>query len=340
MTDDNKKLIPAVWSQIKKSQKILFCFHPRPDPDSIGSNLGLALALKKFEKDVTVLAGDDTTPPPSLGYMPGYDTIVKKRFSDVILSDFDLFISVDAGDLQRVSSMPVPTFPLSINTVVLDHHKGNPEFGNLNIVDPESMSASQVVWEVLESSNLSLVDSDIVTCLYSGIWTDTGNLISATSRTFEILAKMMTFGIDTNRIIKSLRSSKTKEIQLVGKFMSRLETFFGGKMVVTSAKYTDFKEAGISDEEIGEIKEKAVGQLTYCSDSNIQALIYEYLPGLISISLRSFNPDKSYDISKIAKEMGGGGHPGASSAKFKGTLADARKLLLETSPKLYPDLKN
>jgi len=338
MSDQIKKLAPAIWSEIQKANKILLCFHPRPDPDSLGSNLAMSLILRKLGKEVLVIVGDDPKPPPSLNFLPGYNFIVEKSFGDVKLPDYDLFVSMDAADLNRVSNKVELTFPLSIKTIVIDHHKDNPEFGTLNIIHPESISTCQLLWEILETVNYSQLDKDIATCLYTGIWSDTGNLIGATPRTFEIMAKLLNLGVDANGIIKAIRSTDSYKLVLICKFLSNLQRHFGGKVISAVANYKDFSEANVPEEEIGDVKEQAIGMITSCNDSYIQAFIYEYTPGSVSVSLRSFNPQKNYDVSKISKEMGGGGHPGASSAKFNGTPDEAKKFLLETIQKVYPDL--
>lgn len=338
MSDQIKKIAPLIWSEIQKANRILLCLHPRPDPDSVGSNLAMSLVLKNLGKEVIVIAGDDQKPPPSLNFLPGYNFIVEKSFKDIVLTDYDLFISMDAGDLQRVSSKIELKQPLPLKTVVIDHHKGNPEFGILNIIHPESISTCQLLWEILETVDYSQLDKDIATCLYTGIWSDTGNLIGATPRTFEIMAKLLSLGVDANGIVKAIRSTDSYKLVLISKFLSNLQRHFGDKVISAVANYKDFSEANIPDEEIGDVKEQAIGMITSCNDSYIQAFIYEYTPGSVSISLRSFNPQKNFDVSKVSKEMGGGGHPGASSAKYNGTPEEAKKFLLETIQKIYPDL--
>jgi nanoRNase/pAp phosphatase (c-di-AMP/oligoRNAs hydrolase) len=44
-------------------------------------------------------------------------------------------------------------------------------------------------------------------------------------------------------------------------------------------------------------------------------------PGLYGVSLRSVNGTK--DVSKIANQLGGGGHKGASGARFEAEDIDA-----------------
>ena len=66
--------------------------HVRPDPDSVGSVLGMKLALEKLGKVVTVISGDDF-PLDAVSFLPKFGEIVTKSFDQVDFGQLR-FISV------------------------------------------------------------------------------------------------------------------------------------------------------------------------------------------------------------------------------------------------------
>ena len=59
----------------------------------------------------------------------------------------------------------------------------------------------------------------------------------------------------------------------------------------------------------------------------IAAFLQEFEKGRVKVSLRSKN--NNINVNNIAATFGGGGHAKASGCRIKGTIADAKKLLLQ-----------
>ncbi len=336
MSDKIKQLAPQIWSEIQKANKILLCLHPRPDLDSVASNLAMSAFLKKLNKTVTVISGDDNK-PPDLAFLPGWEDIKNNHIGEVDLKKFDLFISMDAGGMGRVSSKNNLSSPLQIKTVVIDHHPDNPGFGNINIVNPEAHSTCEILWELFEIWNKPYIDKDIAICIYVGMWGDTMGFVSATNQILEVLSKCLKFNIDPPSINNKLTQMPHRQVIIMGKILSMSKLLFNNSLVISKITFVEFIEANILPEEIGQCKELSLYQLRRTMESSISILIYEYDLGWISISMRSDIPEK-YNVSKIANELGGGGHSFAASAKFNGSVDEAEKLFIQTIQKMYPDL--
>src|ERR1035437_6801700 len=104
MTDIVKKEAPKILAAIKSANNILLHCHPSPDPDSVGSALAMKFALEQLGKKATVIKGDSVIPQAFM-HFPGANDIVQKNFGEVDLKEFDLFISLDAGGLNMISSL-------------------------------------------------------------------------------------------------------------------------------------------------------------------------------------------------------------------------------------------
>ncbi len=326
-----------IWELIQSSQKILLSFHPRPDPDSIGSNLAMFLILKKLGKEPLLISGDDHK-PPALDFLSGYQEVANKNLSEISWGDFDLFISLDAGEISRVSSKVNLGSKLPIKTAMLDHHKSNPGFGDLNYLDIQAGSTCALLWKFFKSVCPELLDAQIASCLYSGIYSDSGGFISATPEILGIASECLKFGIDANQIVKATRSVTKNKLRVMGVALANMSEFFSGQLVLAKVSRAGFQKYSIPDDEVGELKENILSQLTFCTDALIDVLIYEYATNLVSISIRSYNPKRIFDISLIAKSMGGGGHTQAASAKFSGSVDQAQQAFLAATSGVFPDL--
>ena len=72
---------------------------------------------------------------------------------------------------------------------------------------------------------------------------------------------------------------------------------------------------------------------------NIVASLVEAEPNVVTVSLRTRDENK-YDMGKIAQSAGknGGGHRGAAGTTIYEPLEDAKKVLLDTIVKTFPEL--
>ncbi len=340
MSDQVKKLAPAIWAEIQKANKILLHCHASPDPDSVGSALAMKLVLEKMGKKATLISGDDP-PLQTLSYLKGFDEILVQDFSQINLHDFDLFIALDTGPITHITRKIELKFPLPIPTLVIDHHKTNDGYGDMSLIEPMISSTAEIVFELISQKDEKLLDKDIASAIYAGIYSDTGGFRfpATTSRSYEIAAKLLDLGIDFPKIVFSVISLPADSLRLLGLGLSTLTKYFGGKVIVTALPHSKLVENGYNPDLIGDVYAFIAYQLSSCNDCSIAVILSERTPGTISVSFRSNNPADFRDVSIIAKEFGGGGHKPASAARFNNSnVEEVTKKILETIPMIYPDL--
>jgi phosphoesterase RecJ-like protein len=300
----------------------------------------MKLALAKLGKKVTVISGDDY-PLEVVSFLPKFDEIVTKSFDQVDLKTYDLYLCLDTGGPNQITYKSQLIFPLIIPTVVIDHHPTNPKFGDINLVLPEVSSCSEIVFRLIKDWEIE-IDKDIATCLYVGIWADTGGFkfFGVTSMTYRIASELVDFGADFNKIIFRLQSIKLNNMYAFADALTCAITYFNDRLIVTKIPLERFAKFGIKDEKVSNVKELVAFWLSACDEPEISVVIYEYeRTGKVSISMRSNNPKKVWDVSKIAIVMGGGGHKRAAGGKFSGTIDEAEKFFLEILDQVYPEFK-
>ncbi|MCA9913358.1 MAG: DHH family phosphoesterase, partial [Anaerolineae bacterium] len=185
----------AATEAIRTAQKILVVSHVSPDGDAIGSSLGLANALQQMGKDVTV-ANDDGV-PPFLRWLPGAEDIV----TEVTSGEFDLMISTDSSDEIRTGKVGAYGRAHSAKVINLDHHPTNTFFGDIYLVVPTTVSATEIVFDWWQHAGIE-IHREIAIPLLTGLVTDTnGFRVSAvTARTLQIAQALMQYGASLTEV--------------------------------------------------------------------------------------------------------------------------------------------
>lgn len=330
-------LSAKILDEIKNSHRILLHLHPGTDPDSIGSVLAMAKVLKGLGKKFTIISGDSELPIYA-SILPNSQLIKPLNYTQIKPSDFDLFIILDTSSTNQITKLQEITFPKSMVTVVIDHHQTNTKFGTYNLVDPASPAASQILFELLTDWNIE-IDPEIAICLFFGIYADTGGFKypNTTYKTLEIASKLAKINPNFPKVIFEMENSKVPEnLYYAGLAYSSLEKYFSDKVVISAVPYKKLFKLGIKKEHTEKME----------ISNNIKSVIgweigisfVETEPGKVSVSMRTRQPDV-YDVSKIASSVGkGGGHKAAAGTTIYAPFNEAKKQLLETIAKIFPEL--
>lgn len=323
-----EKRAPIIFGAINNSSRILLHCHPYPDPDSVGSVLAMTSVLKKLGKEVTPIIGDSKY-PENLMSLPNKDWIQDKNYSEIEPKNFDLFIILDSSSPTQISQKGV-SFPEGMKTIVIDHHRTNESFGEINLIDTESSSTSQILYQLFKLWNVE-VDQDMALYLLLGIYADTWGFKYSNSspETLRIASELAKIYPNYHKFVFELTNyKKPVELELTGLALSSLEKHFGNKVVLSVIPYEEIKKRNLSKEDameglIGDSLRSVVGW-------DVVASLVEAEPGIVTVSLRTRDENK-YDVSLIAKSVGkdGGGHKGAAGTTIYEPLEKAKQILLD-----------
>ncbi len=324
MNDNGEMLLKEAISVIDKHKNIFITAHINPDGDSIGSVLALGLALRKNGyKNIIMIIPDEI--PKSLLFLPGIELIQKETSFNKI----DLLIALDCGDKSRIgiSKSNLESAEFIIN---IDHHITNTSFGNINIINPNSSSTGEIIYQILDHMNVEL-NKDIATSLYVAISTDTGSFKydNTTSATHTIASKLLSFGIDLNSININLYQSRSIEkTNLLIKSLRTLELLKDGKVALAIVTREMLKDCNASVNDADFI----IDFIRDIEGVEVACIIKETDDNILRVGFRS----KNYiDVSLIAKTFNGGGHIKASGCTLYSSIEDGKKLILEEIDKAF-----
>lgn len=311
MSDLNENFLKAKQALVQ-ARNICIISHRAPDGDAVGANLALRLALENLGKNV-VSACVDKVPKDSL-FLKEADKFVQ----DFNPADFDLFCSVDCAVKKLMVFHENKPEILSGQKpfINIDHHVSNDNFGTINLVEPEACSTAIMLYYFLNFCEWKITPA-IATCLLHGIYFDTGGMIhsNTTEEVFRVCGRLMALGADLKRSSKELfHTIPVNRMRLWGRILER--TYMNeDKVIISAVNEEDYKIVGASSYDTGGVIDylNAVPGSKYCI-----LLSEDPAKGIVKGSLRTQRDD--INLSDIASQWGGGGHPKASGFGMPGHL--------------------
>jgi phosphoesterase RecJ-like protein len=309
-------MINKIIEEINKADTIMVAGHVMPDGDDISSVSSLVYGLTKYGKK-TVGIIDDEIPE----YLEEFK-FVKKYIRDYECAKqnpSDLIIIVDASSPDRVGRVQ-ELFDYR-RVVVVDHHATNTKFGHINWVDSNYASTAQMVKEILEGLEVKY-DSELSTMNLTGIATDTGffRYSNTDEKVFRDAADLIEKGAELSKITNSVLENKPIENMLLLKdVVDELEFYNENQIAISHVTMDMIEKYGILPKNIPPF----VGDLRSLKGVEVAVMFNEHEKGIFHVSMRS---KEWFDVSKIAFEMGGGGHPRAAGFSSDKPLEELKNI--------------
>lgn len=288
-----------IYKKIKNADTIIIARHIGPDPDALGSSLGLKQIINDNFPDKKV-------------YCIG-SPAAKFRFIgelDKLPENFDnaLLIVTDTPDHKRVDGID----PRRIkNSIKIDHHPYVETMCELEWIDDKSSSASQMVLELAFNTNLKLT-KEAGEKLYIGLVADTNRFMFSysNSKTFALVSKLLEkTDIDITKIYNELYLRPYKEIKFQG-YMSQNYQITENKVGYLIIHDETLKEFNVDAATPGNM----INSFNHINEMLVWVTATEDKDlGSYRISIRSRGPI----INEVAANHGGGGHMFASGTRLK-----------------------
>ena len=301
-----------ILEKIKEYDTIIIHRHMKPDPDALGSQVGLkALLTHHFpEKTIKVVGYNE----PTLTWMAEMDTVQDSDYHGA------LAIICDTANRPRIDDK---RYEQAAFTIKIDHHPNDDIYGDLSWVDTSSSSASEMIALFAEATKLELSDY-AAKLLCAGIIGDTGRFLypSTSARTLRIASQLREHNFDYAELMRKMDTMSFKIAKLQGYVYDHLEVDENGAARVILTQEI-LKKYDVTDAETAAI----VGAPGRIDTVSLWGIFVEQADGHYRVRLRS----KFVPINGIAKEHDGGGHPLASGAN---------SYSLEENELIYQKLKN
>ena len=330
----------SIHRLLQQPHKILITTHTNPDGDAIGSSLALFGYLRKTGHSVTVMIPDPD--PKFLQWMPFHENLLvfpeQKEICRVHIREAELIFCVDFNSLGRLSQAEAEIRSSSAKKILIDHHTQPSNDFDFLISETQTSSTSELIYDfITNSGDKEKIDTEIATCIYAGIITDTGSFSYSCNyeKTYLITADLYHRGIDGEHIHRLVYDTYSESrLRLLGYAISEklvvLPGFHAAYIALTRQELERFNH------QIGDT-EDIVNYALSIADINVAALFYER-EDIVKVSLRSKGHFSVNDIARTYFE--GGGHVNAAGANSQLSLKDTVAVFVNLLPTFQEKLNS
>lgn len=302
-------------------KQIIITSHKNPDGDAIGSSLALFGFLKSLGHNVEIIVPNRF--PGFLKWIQNsnliniYQNEVTK--CDELISKADIIFGLDYNAFHRTGIMNDVLLSAKAIKILIDHHLSPTQDFNIRYSNTNVSSTCELVYNLIESSDLVTISKEIAIPLFVGIMTDTGSFSFSCNnpRTFIIVSKLIEQGIDVKEINQLVYDTNSESrTRLLGFCLSeRLKVL---KQFKTAYIYLSKEDLVKYNYQIGDT-EGVVNHALAIEGVQLAALFSEK-DDLIRISFRS---KSTFDVNQLARKyFNGGGHKNAAGGNSKLSLVD------------------
>ena len=290
----------AIYKKIKENDIIILARHIGPDPDALGSTIGLKDIIKAtFPKKEVYTIGASAS---KFKYIGTVDKVSEDIFPKALL------IVLDTPDLKRIDG--VKDISVFKDVIKIDHHPVVDEFGSISLVK-EVSSASELVIDLCYNTRLKMTKY-AAERLFMGLVSDTNRFLFyyTSPKTMSLVSKLINdTKIDFTSLYDDLYRRPLSEIRLQG--------YMYQNIIVTDNGLGYLK---LSDEVIRSFNADPAssGNLVNNFNNIDEVLVWvtfseDIKMNQIRVNARSRGPE----INKILERYNGGGHKFAAGARIK-----------------------
>jgi len=194
--------ISELYPRLAEPRKVVITTHQKPDPDAMGSSLGLYHLLIQLGHTVQVIS--PTNWATFLDWMPGSELVIdfekNVQKCEKIIFDADWIFCLDFNALNRAKRMADVLANAKAERILIDHHREpQVEVFAYGVSNVQKSSTSEMIFDFIkDSGHLDKINQPIMQCLYAGVMGDTGSFRfpSASATVHEMIAHFKRNGLE------------------------------------------------------------------------------------------------------------------------------------------------
>jgi bifunctional oligoribonuclease and PAP phosphatase NrnA len=226
--------IHEFFPQLKQPQKVVITTHQKPDPDAMGSSLGLYHFLTALGHEVTVIS--PTNWATWLNWMEGSDKVIdfeaNRERSAAIINEASLLFCLDFNIISRTKFLAPLLEAFGGTRVLIDHHQ-QPDVDSFHfgVSDTNKSSTCEMVYDLMvDSGHKDLLNNTIAECLYAGVMADTGSFrfSSTKASVHRMVAELKDKGLEHTKVHEAVYDNfMENRLRFIGHvLLHRMEIFY------------------------------------------------------------------------------------------------------------------
>ncbi len=288
-----------ILEKIEDYNKIIIHRHVSPDPDAMGSQMGMYhIITENFPDKEVYVTG---VFPERLAYFKAHSRLDDNVFNDALI------IVTDTANNERIDDA---RWQKGDFVIKIDHHPVDDNYGGINWVDDAKSSTSEMVYDFYREFDHLTLSNDAKELLLAGIVADTNRFLfpSTTDETFSVALDMKVSGVDFKSVYDKLYRRSFKDMRYYGYILTNLKVEKRVGYIILTAE--DIKKNGVDISTSSNL----IGELNNIEEFDVWVFVTEDKAARnYRVNIRSRGPI----INDVAAEFGGGGHIFASGVRMR-----------------------
>ena len=316
---------------LQRNRRLIITAHETPDGDAIGSECGVAYALRGLGKEVIILNADPT--PRKYAYLDEEKSICVLDSPERVPTDVQDYalLMLDTSDVRNIGQVATLVLPRVKEHFIIDHHEQEQaDILARNFIHKGASSTCEIVFLVLKEMGVD-ISLPIARALYTGIVFDTGCFVypKTTALTFEIARDLVAAGVQPNDIYARIyESNSISALVLQSRVLATLELQYSEHVAILTMHRQMILDSGANYEEADQL----INIPLKSEDIRVSVFFKENPEGLLRCSMRSKG---NIDVAEIAQNFGGGGHKTAAGFKCRDSVEKTKEIILDCLRKYF-----
>ena len=296
---------------IKTSKRFLLTGHVRPDGDCVGAQAAMASLLGRMGAEVTIINPDPIE--PRFEYLTRHASF--QAWEGEELPPHDVVVLLDFNELSRCGRLGDAFARAGSKKLVIDHHISVDEpWWDEAFVDVRASATGLLIHRIHEAVGLD-IDLPAAEGIFTSIVSDTGwfKYSNTDAETLRVASELVEIGVEPARMFQAIEQrKKSSHPELTGGVLTSTAYFAGGSAALVTQSW--------SEEAVGYDSDDVLDCVRSVAGVEVVLFVRELADKTCKLSARS---KEWFDVQRLARHFGGGGHARAAGASFDCSLAQA-----------------
>ena len=241
------KPVQEIFPLLTAPRKVVITTHQKPDPDAMGSSLGMYHFLTSLGHEVKVIS--PTNWATWLNWMQSSNVVIDYELTPDkaidALDKADWLFCLDFNIFSRTKNLTQRLYDFKGTKVLIDHHQ-QPDTASFDygISDTAKSSTAEMVYDfIVQSGHSDKINTPISECLYAGVMADTGSFrfASTTASVHHMIAFLKERGLEHSKVHENIYDNFLENrLRFIGHvLMNRMEVFYEYNTVLIAISKKD-----------------------------------------------------------------------------------------------------
>ena len=322
MTQTFDREFNRIGKLIETNSRFVLLSHIYTDGDALGPLIALNHYLKHKGKEVSVYVPSEV--PEKYRFLNTKEIVNQGSRAEQAseIAHAEVIFILDISALKRLDIYFDEVKNSAAVKIVIDHHPVDTDWTDIAVVNEHKIATAELIYELLHYLNAEITYS-IALPLYTAILSDSGSFrfFKTGASTFRMAAELVDAGVEPAKIYSYVfETAHTNQLRSWGTLLTHIQRDEKRSWLLVRQDFMQSRGLGLHE------VEGLIDIIRRDGEANVVIVFVEKDVNEILVGLRSKD---SFNVGKIARYFGGGGHFHAAGFTSSYTLNDTVEMTLE-----------